>query len=199
MTIPKVKYTFNNVAVGTSAGNGVPIAGWFVAGQGGNASESIVAGSETNRLKVNSEPGLWVTCFDYNQTYADCDFTANVNSYLLFLGVRVIVDSAVAPTGYGVLVNPAGGAVQIYIACGSTPYVQANFPIAPFSNDFKIRIIMQGQILSVYINDAFVGDFDFTGVSPCTEAFSGYISMTTINSTIIFDPGDKTPSYILMS
>lgn len=196
--LPKVKYTFNNNQVGEIVGNAGTLANWFIAGQGGNASEEIVSGQETNRLRANNEPGLWVSTFKSDQTYTDFDFTAIVNNYLLYAGARVTIDSAVAPSGYGVQIYPAGGGVAIYKACFGAFFFQASTTITPFSNDFKLRVTMNGEVMDVYVNDVLVLSFDFTGSSPCGASGFGYMSMTTFNSTIVFDPGDKTPSYTLM-
>lgn len=199
----KVVYTFNNASPGDTAGNAVNLSNWGTFGQGGNASEIIVLGTDTNRLQCNTEGGLWSTAFKTNQIYGDCDFTVvidNNSANGAFISPRAQIDSTTAPSGYGMNVIPSAGYIGLYKNCSNAQFTMATFTIAPFSSHFKARAVIEGLILSAYINDVFIGSFDFTGNVFCSFAayFTGYPSVTAFNANYTFDPGDKTPSYILV-
>jgi hypothetical protein len=199
--IPIVKYTFNTVPVGTAAANAVPIANWATYGQGGTASESIVAGAETNRMRVQNENGLWVTCFGLAQTYTECDFTAFINAANVYISPRGTVDSAIVPTGFSSNIVPSTGAVTLQKNCAGAGFTLASTTIAPFSDEFKARITIVGFAVNIYINDVFVLSYDFDGNGLCgtNGPSSGYPCVTTFNQIITFDSGDKTPNYVLMT
>jgi len=201
--IPVVKYTFNTVPVGTAAANAVPIADWATYGQGGTASESIVAGAETNRMRVQNENGLWVTCFGLAQTYTECDFTAFINAANVWISPRGLVDSAVVPTGFSSQIVPSAGVVTLQKNCFGAGFAVASTTIAPFSNEFKARVTIVGLLMSVYVNDVFILSYDFTGSGAFLCGFdgpsSGYPFVNTFNTIITFDSGDKTPNYVLMT
>ncbi len=197
----KVKYTFNTSPVGKSSGQGVSMSNWTRFSQDATGVNTIVAGSETNRMYMLTPPGLWATTFKTDITYTDCDFTAFVNTNNVFMSPRALFDSVVAPTGFGAQFVPGSGGISLYKNCFSAQASFANFTIAPFSNEFKARVTIVGYVLSAYVNDVFVGSFDFTGSGGSFCGFdgplSGLVTMTTFNSSVTWDSGDKTPNYVI--
>lgn len=199
--LEQVKYTFNTSPVGATAGQGISLSNWTRFSQDATGVNVIVAGSETNRMYMQTPGGLWTTTFKTDILYTDVDFTAFVSAFNAWISPRSLVDSTVAPTGFSVQVVPSAGGIGINKNCFSTGFQVASFSIAPFSNDYKIRITMEGYVLNVYINDAFIGNYDFTGSGNFLCGFDGplqgYPSVTTFNSTVTWDSGDKTPNYVL--
>lgn len=198
----KVNYTFNTSSVGDTAGHGVQMSGWTRFSQDATGVNTIVAGNNTNRMSMQTPFGLWATTFKTDILYTDCDFTAFINSPNAYVSARTLIDSTVAPTGFIVQVFPAGGGISINKNCFSASFSVASFSIAPFSNEFKIRITMVGYILTTYINDVLIGSYDFTGSGFFLCGFDGplqgYPSVTTFNSNVTWDSGDVTPSFVLM-
>ncbi len=197
----KVKYTFNTSPLGKSAGQGISMSNWVRVSQDGSGVNTIVNGNETNRMLMQTPQGLWTTTFKTDITYSDCDFTAFINSPNVFMSPRASFDDAVAPTGFGAQITPSSGSISIYKNCFGSRGSFANFSISPFSNEFKARVTIVGYVLSVYINDVFIGDFDFTGsgISFCgfDGPLSGFVGMTTFDSLVTWDSGDKTPNYVI--
>jgi len=204
MVIPVAKYTFNNIPVNTTVANAVALpGGWTGYSQDGTTTNTVINNGVTNRVYSPSPFGLWKQNINSSVLYTDCDLTAVVDATTLWISPRVAVLSSIVPTGYGAVVVPDNGSgqgyVQIYKACGDNPFVHATYFLPIFSSHFKVRITITGLLVAVYLNDNFVGDFDFTGAGVCGADYaSGYISIGPgFNNVITFEPGDVTPNFIL--
>ena len=181
-------------------GTTLPQNGWTIRDQSTTATSSVgfyPVGRERKCGRVTTSPAFWASAV-MPGTFGDIDYRIRIagsNTNFTYVTVRNQNIAGFFDNCYSLRLRSDQAQVDFVKQCGGNVYIRATYAKTFSMSDVRVRIVMQGLVMHAWVNDDYIGNFDFTGDVLCSSvAFNtGGYGLVALNKTYYFMPDYPQP------
>jgi hypothetical protein len=181
---PQFQENFSAYPAGTQISS---LSGWVVEDQSGGSGSTLVEPGTVLPMavaRILPASGAWDSIQYFGEQFGDIDLTCRVSipsTGQLYCFVRAQNVSYFFPDAYYLRSDSAGN-WAIGKSCGANIYDMITGSVTLGSGGAFVRILVQGLVVTAYLDGVLLGSYDFTGNVLCSSAIfaTGGIAFTGI-------------------